>query len=857
MPLPLPNLDDRDFRQLVAEARQRILQSCPEWTDLSPSDPGVVLLELFAYLTDTMLYRLNRLPEKAYIAFLRLLGVSLLPPAAASATLRFRRSNPTDQPVTIPLGTRVTLGRANGGETPSFVTSYEVTLSPAQDEVDVLAYHAEWIKSELVAIGTGQPGLSVQLQRPPVVAPTGDRHDLVVAVEVDAGEENRQFPALKLNGKVYRIWREAANFADSGAEDHIYLVDRTTGVIRFAPAVRSLRTEGGLEEIPRPLAAVPGEGREIRAWYLRGGGPAGNVSAGSLTALKDPVPGVQVSNPQRASGGRSAETLENALARGPQDLHALQRAVTAQDFENVAHYSSQAIARAKAVTRAQLWAFAPPGTVEVLLVPHVSEGETEAGRVAASMLRERESEEVRSQIQAALDERRPLGTTCLVSWAHYKTVMVKARIVLVAEEDHEAVRQRVLDRLYQTINPLPTAASKTGWPFGQALHVSNVYDIALKEPGVRRAEEVRLLVDEVPNRLVASIDADLHQKHTWYACSQSRLFRSLNDGQGWELVRSFPDEERVEFAQVHPERPGLLAMLTRPGQADESVLYLSRDAGETWEGPPRPFAFHVEDAAWTTRDGDPLLLLATDRGLFELDIEGDGGPVQVLVRRDEERGFYAVAAVREPQGVESVAVAAQDLGGVYLSNEAGRPGTFRHTGLSGEDIRELAVQQVGARFYLWAGSAAAGDEPGKGCFRWELRGVETPPEGWQPFQAGWNGGTCWSMAFLGTGVLAATHRSGVMRLDSSRGDASWEALNVNCGLPLRDPGRFQPVDAIAADPRSGLVIAGGVEGVFSSRNEGRSYVSASTREFDDKVTIPGTWLIVSGEHEVEVVDEGT
>src|SRR3990172_8653112 len=122
MPLPLPNLDDRDFRQLVAEARQRILQSCPEWTDLSASDPGVVLLELFAYLTDTMLYRLNRLPEKAYIAFLRLLGVSLLPPAAASATLRFRRSNPTDQPVTIPLGTRVTLGRANGGETPSFVT---------------------------------------------------------------------------------------------------------------------------------------------------------------------------------------------------------------------------------------------------------------------------------------------------------------------------------------------------------------------------------------------------------------------------------------------------------------------------------------------------------------------------------------------------------------------------------------------------------------------------------------------------------------------------------------------------------------------------------------------------------------
>ncbi len=62
MPLPTPNLDDRDFDDLVRAARERILRSCPEWTDLSPSDPGMVLLDVFAYLTDQMLYRLNRLP---------------------------------------------------------------------------------------------------------------------------------------------------------------------------------------------------------------------------------------------------------------------------------------------------------------------------------------------------------------------------------------------------------------------------------------------------------------------------------------------------------------------------------------------------------------------------------------------------------------------------------------------------------------------------------------------------------------------------------------------------------------------------------------------------------------------------
>jgi len=64
MPFQSPNLDDRDFNHwLKREASHRA--RCPQWTDLSPGDPGIVLLEVFAYLTETMIYRLNRLPEKA------------------------------------------------------------------------------------------------------------------------------------------------------------------------------------------------------------------------------------------------------------------------------------------------------------------------------------------------------------------------------------------------------------------------------------------------------------------------------------------------------------------------------------------------------------------------------------------------------------------------------------------------------------------------------------------------------------------------------------------------------------------------------------------------------------------------
>ena len=95
MPLPAPNLDDLRFqRDLVDEARRRIVQYCPEWTDYNLSDPGITLIELFAWMTETMLYRLNRVPEKNYIKFMDLLGITLQPASSARTELTFRLSVP-------------------------------------------------------------------------------------------------------------------------------------------------------------------------------------------------------------------------------------------------------------------------------------------------------------------------------------------------------------------------------------------------------------------------------------------------------------------------------------------------------------------------------------------------------------------------------------------------------------------------------------------------------------------------------------------------------------------------------------------------------------------------------------------
>ena len=381
MPLASPSLDDRPFEQLVGEARRRIEQTCPAWTDLSPGDPGIVLVELFAHLTETMLYRLNRLPEKAYVEFLRLIGVDQLPPTAARVELRFKRAEArgeTDaakEPIEIPRGTRVTTGRIGGGTAPPvFVTAHAATLEADADTVDVLAYHCEPVEAELAGIGTGLPGLVVKAGRPPIVAPTGDDLDLVIGIEALAEELDEQAAVIRHGERRYRIWREVDSFTNLGPDRFAYVADRVTGTITFAPAVR-LRGDGnGPADFAQALAEVPPVGREIRLWYRRGGGAAGNVAAGTLTVLKDAIAGLEVVNPSRATGGRPVEELANALVRGPQELHSLHRAVTARDYEQAALYHARTVARAKAVTQAALWAHATPGTVKVLLVPHVSEG---------------------------------------------------------------------------------------------------------------------------------------------------------------------------------------------------------------------------------------------------------------------------------------------------------------------------------------------------------------------------------------------------------------------------------------------------------------------------------------------------
>src|SRR5215831_7232672 len=85
MPLVVPVLDDRNFDQLFNDTVARIPSFTPEWNNYGlDSDPGITLVQLFAFLADTMLYRVNRYPETNRLKFLQLLGVPLRPASPAS-----------------------------------------------------------------------------------------------------------------------------------------------------------------------------------------------------------------------------------------------------------------------------------------------------------------------------------------------------------------------------------------------------------------------------------------------------------------------------------------------------------------------------------------------------------------------------------------------------------------------------------------------------------------------------------------------------------------------------------------------------------------------------------------------------
>jgi hypothetical protein len=135
MPLQIPSIDDRRYQDLLNEALARIPVHNPEWTNFNKSDPGVTLLELFAFLTENLLYRANQIPERNRRKFLQLLGVPLHPASSALGLATFSNERGPRETITLNSGLEVRAGQV------PFRTDYGLDVLP----IEALVYYKQKI----------------------------------------------------------------------------------------------------------------------------------------------------------------------------------------------------------------------------------------------------------------------------------------------------------------------------------------------------------------------------------------------------------------------------------------------------------------------------------------------------------------------------------------------------------------------------------------------------------------------------------------------------------------------------------------------------------------------------------------
>lgn len=859
--LNIPKINECQYEELLASAVKRIKEKNTQWTDLTPGDPGVVLLEAFAHMTEVMITRLNQLPYKAYIEFLAMIGVKLQAPVSAQTELTIRLSSPKSVDVRITKGTRVS-GKRNDSidNPPVFIISRDVTIKAGETQVIVPACHCDWVKGEHAGITTGKPGFFVQTNNRPIVAPLASMDTLVVAIEISEQIKHHPEKRIKFNNKEFGIWTEVDDFSRVDRDDFVYTADRATGNIQFSPAYRHF-SEQQLKDEPETDSLIPPEGMEILLWYCYGGGVSGNVAKGFLQVFKDSSPGLTVENTTAAVGGRDMETLENALMRGPQQLNSLKRAITARDFELLAIQSSGAVSRTRAYTKSSLWRHAKPGTVGVLLVPEINLSAGEEHNVDLDYLKSLQSTTILDNIQKVLDERKPLGISCEVNWVRYKPIYITGKIIVNKNENSQNVKSRVIQLLYRTICPKVISGSAKDWNFGQSIKSWDIYKIIASEPGVVSVEQLKLNSSFAPESNCKALAVDNHQPNTWYTSSEQSLFRTVNNGKGWEKIQEFensiskilPCPVNVASAAVNT---GLLAVVTKD-DSNTDQIHISFSCGENWKEQESVKFKSINDIAWLEKHSGPSILIATDDALYEYTVGIQSVPIKILVdidKPDLKIDTIVTSQVGNDGGIVA-AFSSKENGQVYISLNGSGENSFeklKNPPWESGEVSSIEIQKRGPHYYLWALLKKMPNRKGNGCYRRAVSLSGEEHEGWIKFSNGWQAGNCYSITFCHSLVYAASEEHGIVSMDMDSKEPVWNKQEVAGKLDLETISKLGQAESVVANPTTGIILVSGKKGVFLSKDKAETYENCSSHLYSEEITIPKNWLFCSDQHNIDV-----
>jgi predicted phage baseplate assembly protein len=342
----------------------------------------------------------------------------------------------------------------------------------------VRATQAETIRDEVVGGSTGRPNQAFFLSQPPIVAL--DRPENVISADdknITLRNIRMEIAERPLIGTsfTFQVWEEVDDFTASGPNDSHFTLNRTTGEIRFG--------DGNFGRIPRANPSNPNANIVARR-YRTGGGERGNVGAKTLTNLQTFVQDIDsVANLFSSVGGTDEETLQQAEQRAVAMLKSRNRAVTVEDFEYFA-MQTPGIARALALplVHPQFTGAPIPGVVTVVIVPDSTDPAPQPGpRLIQAVCQ-------------CITQHRLLTTEVYVIPPTYRKVRIEVDVIVRPQDDLAIVKRHVEAALEHYFHPLYGGEDGTGWPFGQAIYFSRVYQTVLKVEGVDRIANNQLVI---------------------------------------------------------------------------------------------------------------------------------------------------------------------------------------------------------------------------------------------------------------------------------------------------------------------------------------------------------------------------
>jgi hypothetical protein len=352
-----------------------------------------------------------------------------------------------------------------------------------------MAAHTQSTTGEVLGSGTGKPGQILRTSRKPlldgqileVLEPAPPSSEERGQIERDEGPDAIRETAPTPTGAIqaWVRWHEMPDFESSAPRDRHYVLNRDTGEVKFGDGVAGL--------VPPVLTS------NVRmAIYRTGGGSAGNKPAASIMQLKTTVPYVgRVTNFEAADGGSDVETVESVLERAPREIRHGGRAVTGEDFEDLAKRASSEVARAKCLPLVDLDKDKEgrrrcPGAISLIVVPRWADGAVEPQAPSAELF---------TRVRQYLDARRFRSVKLVLAGADYIRIGIKAEITVKDVGSASRVELAVTLALGRFLHPL-TGRDGAGWAFGRLPQRSDVYPVMENVPGVEHVRTLEIAIPE-------------------------------------------------------------------------------------------------------------------------------------------------------------------------------------------------------------------------------------------------------------------------------------------------------------------------------------------------------------------------